>query len=212
MKYLRFTKISWLAMCAAALSIACSDDDDTTAVVADAAVDAPATSNADTNRPNSTGATDSFTSIGETSDRSSSLDVTDAGSSSAADFVDAKVPNASTDEDTSSAPDATGTSSDEAEPTGTTADADTDSTAGETSEPSGPVYPEVPALLSVSGCSDVGPLCTTSQNGAALTANCGGRLYTGTVNEARELSLTAAPEVTAQGATITRSCVGELSG
>lgn len=214
MNYLRSSNILWSAMYLAALSTACSDDDEPSAVVVDAAVDvavdAAVTSVDDTRVTNDTSVTDKSASPGETSVPSG--DAVDAGASDVTDSVDVTVPDASTDEGTSSAHDDAGTSSQPAEQTGTPSGPDTGSTAGETSEPSGPMYPEVPALFSVSGCSDVGPLCTISQEGATLTANCGGRLYGGTINQAGEISLAAAPELDGQGATVTRSCVGQLSG
>lgn len=88
----------------------------------------------------------------------------------------------------------------------------TSATEGDASSvPPAPVFPLVPAALALSGCTGVGPLCTVAQTGGDLTANCGGRVFTGTISETREVQLTSAPEQNAQGATVTRTCTGELS-
>src|SRR5690606_36985345 len=65
--------------------------------------------------------------------------------------------------------------------------------------------------LSLTGCSGIGPLCTVMQDGGELTANCGGLAYAGLVTEDGNVTLTAAPETTNDGAVVTRICEGELS-
>lgn len=200
MKYTQTSKISGLAICLAVLSTACSDDDATSIVnTPDASASSDTSQSADTT----------------TSGRSStSSDSTSSVDTATADLSDA----GATDEPTGvSNPDAAVTS----EP-GNTGDVDTSTdavdTSGESSSTSddqtsgpAPVFTQVPATLPVSGCGDVGPLCTVIQDGGSLLANCAGRKFTGSINEGRDVTLAAGDVVDAQGATVSTSCAGKLS-
>jgi len=71
------------------------------------------------------------------------------------------------------------------------------------------VCPALPPVLSVSGCTGVGPLCTVTQNDCVFTANCGGKLFTGELDAAGVYKMNP-PDSTATDGTVTAiACKGE---
>ncbi|AKF08728.1 hypothetical protein [Sandaracinus amylolyticus] len=86
------------------------------------------------------------------------------------------------------------------------------SDAGSVGEDGGPPYPSLPPVLSVSGCQAlaIGPLCSVTQDGDALSANCSGRVLTGTVSESGNVALAADPWTTSEGATAMLACTGRF--
>jgi hypothetical protein len=77
--------------------------------------------------------------------------------------------------------------------------------------PQGPSYAELPAALSLSGCAEfgIGPLCSVAQDEGSIQANCGGVVYTGSIDEAREVKLSAPGTTTQEGAKVNVSCTGK---
>lgn len=71
------------------------------------------------------------------------------------------------------------------------------------------VCPALPSVLSVSGCAGVGPLCAVSQNDCEFSANCGGKIFAGTLSAAGAYSMKP-PDTTATDGTKTAiQCNGE---
>jgi len=69
--------------------------------------------------------------------------------------------------------------------------------------------PSLPPVLSVSGCAGVGPLCTVKQDDCSFTAQCGSKLFTGTLTAAGAYTM-APPDSTATDGTVTAiTCKGE---
>jgi hypothetical protein len=193
MKYLQSSKISGLAMCIAVLSTACSDAGSSPSV-----------------------------------DRSDASAESDAGRSSDASWDDtastSPTPTAVLGDAGTTDTDATNVSSPDADVTsepGSTRDGDASTGEVDTSgEPSSsddqtgapaPVFAQVPATLPVAGCGDIGPLCTVVQDGSQLSVNCGGRRFTGSITEARDVTLATGNVVDGQGATVATTCTGKLS-
>jgi hypothetical protein len=79
---------------------------------------------------------------------------------------------------------------------------------GESSAP-GPL--QLPNALSLSGCDDLGipALCSLKQEGGNLTANCAGALYTGTLSESRDLTLSATLPAATDGTIAKIACSGK---
>lgn len=71
-------------------------------------------------------------------------------------------------------------------------------------------FPELPTVLSLSGCEEIelGPLCSVTQEDGAFTANCGGVAYTGTITESGDITLTTESWTNADGAEVSLSCEG----
>src|SRR5690606_15188065 len=93
----------------------------------------------------------------------------------------------------------------------------TDPGAEEGSEGSGETegsspYPALPETLSLRGCEDlgVGPLCSVTQDGASVSANCGGVVYTGELAESGNITWTTESTVNGNGATVETSCEGRF--
>lgn len=74
-------------------------------------------------------------------------------------------------------------------------------------------YPQLPATLSLSGCTTqgVGPLCTVQQAEGTFTANCGGTKLTGTVSKDGSVSLVKPETTSATGAKVNTSCTAKLA-
>jgi len=71
------------------------------------------------------------------------------------------------------------------------------------------VCPALPPVLSVSGCTGVGPLCTVKQDDCSFTAQCGSKLFAGTLTAAGVYTM-APPDSTATDGTVTAiACKGE---
>lgn len=68
----------------------------------------------------------------------------------------------------------------------------------------GPSYPTLPSVLSLNGCEETGPgpLCSVEQDDDDFTANCGGTIFTGTIDEEGAFSFENEDAAT--------SCSGEL--
>lgn len=69
----------------------------------------------------------------------------------------------------------------------------------------------IPEALSLTGCDAVGPLCTFTQDGDDLSANCGGLTYTGTLDADGDLTLVSEAETTDDGAEVVRKCDGSIN-
>lgn len=73
-------------------------------------------------------------------------------------------------------------------------------------------YPALPTVFSLSGCAEygLGPLCAVTQDEGAFEANCGGRVYTGTIAENGDLEFATPTYQNEDGADVTISCSGRL--
>ena len=85
-------------------------------------------------------------------------------------------------------------------------------TAGAGGEPGvpGPVYPQFPSVLSVTGCTGVGPLCSVTQVEGEITANCGVRRFTGEVEEDGDFTLVGDNVTAANGTVTATTCAGQV--
>lgn len=72
------------------------------------------------------------------------------------------------------------------------------------------VCPALPTVLSLSGCTGVGPLCSVSQDDCEFTANCGGRLFEGELQANGNFTLEGADVTAANGAVTETTCAGQV--
>jgi hypothetical protein len=72
------------------------------------------------------------------------------------------------------------------------------------------ICPDLPAVLSLSGCDGIGPLCTVTQDDCSFSANCGGREFAGTLTAQGVYTMTPPNATDAEGTVTATSCLGEL--
>lgn len=73
--------------------------------------------------------------------------------------------------------------------------------------------PELPSVLSLTGCTElgVGPLCGLTQDGTRLDLDCGGWPLAGTVDEDGEIELSGAARTTEDGTSVELDCEGAFA-
>lgn len=76
----------------------------------------------------------------------------------------------------------------------------------------GSLFPQLPSVLSLSGCAavGVGPLCSVTQVEDAVSANCGGVIYEGDIDEDGLFKLVSPETTNEAGETSGVQCIGEL--
>jgi len=72
------------------------------------------------------------------------------------------------------------------------------------------ICPDLPPVLSLSGCDGVGPLCSVTQDDCSFSANCGGKVFAGTLTAQGVYTMIPPDSTDAEGTVTATSCLGEL--